>query len=229
MTTWGKRLAAIVLLAGGAAANAATYDIVTQFGASVFSYGTLSAGGGFTAFAHEPAYGRCSDHPEWDCFGGTEDYHHVVHTYQDVVPGTILLHPGPVSNVVLRFTAPVAGLYQFAGTADLILENCNGYYCDGTTTFVHSSVAPDVFIYVASTTVPDQVATISASFLLAAGDTFDLVNDKDANYYYDDTLFTGQFTGPDAVPEPAAWSLLIAGFAATGLRLRRRTSPIVAA
>ena len=222
-TTLARWLAAAAMLAGGIAANAATYDIVTQFGAPVFSYGTLS-GGGFTAFAHEPAFGRCRDHPEWDCFGGTEDYHHVVHTYNDVVPGTILLHTGPVSNVVLRFTAPVAGVYRFDGTSFLLRENCNGYPCDGTTTSFHTSLVPGAYSFAADTTVADRVATLSGSYLLGAGDTFDLVNDKGANYYYDDTLFTGQFTGPDTVPEPATWSLLIGGFALTGAALRRRAA-----
>ena len=118
-------LFAAALLAGSAA-NAVTYNIVSQFGVPVFSYGSLSAGGAFSAFAHEPNFGRCHDHPEWNCFGGAEDYHHVVHTYDNVVPGTVLLHTGPVANGVLRFTAPRAGLYRFDGTAMLALENCNG-------------------------------------------------------------------------------------------------------
>lgn len=215
------RVAAAVLALGAAAANAASYDIVTQFGTPVFSYGSLS-GGGFSAFAHKPNFGRCYDHPEWDCFGGTEDYHHVVHTYDNIVPGTILLHTGPVSNVVLRFTAPVAGVYRFDGTSYLQRENCNGYPCDGTTSSFHTSRVPGVYTFAADTTVADRVATLSGSFLLGLGDTFDIVNDKGANYYYDDTLFAGRFTGPDTVPEPAAWSLLIAGFALTGAALRRR-------
>ncbi len=223
MSASAIRFAMVAAACWGTAATAATYDIVTQFGASVFSYGTLSAGGGFTAFAHEPAFGRCSDHPEWDCFGGTEDYHHVVHTYSNVVPGTILLHTGPVSNVVLRFTAPVSGTYRFDGSAFLIDEVCNGFPCDGTTTYFHSSTAPSVFTFAASTIVPNVVASVSASYTLAAGETFDIVNDKNSNYFYDDTLFSGSFTG-GGVPEPATWSLLIMGFGLTGAALRRRAT-----
>ena len=210
-------MAALVALA--TPAGAATYNIVTQFGAPVFSYGTLSAAGGFTAFAHEPAFGRCHDHPEWNCYGGTEDYHHVVHTFAPDVPGTILLHTGPVSNVVLRFTAPAAGSYTFTGTAQLYWGPAA--YGDGTTEYFHQSGAPASFSFAADTTTPNRIVALAHSFTLAAGESADIVSDKRSNYYYDDTLFTGAFTG--GVPEPAAWSLMIGGFAAVGAVLRRRS------
>lgn len=213
-------LAVAALLGGTTTANAATYDIVADFGAPVFSYGTLSAAGGFTAFAHEPNFGRCHDHPEWNCFGGTEDYHHVAHTYGDVVPGTILLHTGPVSNVVLRFTAPTAGTYGFVGTAMLYWPSPFAFG-DGTQEYFHQSSDPARLTYAADTTVAGQVASLSATFILAAGESADIVSDKGANYYYDDTLFTGSFTG--GVPEPATWAMLIAGFGLTGAMARRRS------
>jgi hypothetical protein len=202
MTAWATRWAAAALLLLGTSATAANYDIVTKFGAPVFSYGTLSAGGGFTAFAHEPHFGRCADHPEWDCFGGPEDYHHVVHTYGNIVPGTILLHAGPVSNVVLRFTAPTSGVYRFDGTSELLAENCNGYPCDGTTTFFHTSTAPATFTFAGDTSTSGRIVPLTATYTLAAGDTFDIVSDKRANYYYDDTLFTGRFSGGAAAAVP---------------------------
>jgi hypothetical protein len=227
MMAFATRLtAATLLLLGSASAKATTWDIVTQFGAPVFSYGTLATDGSFTAFAHEPAYGRCHDHPEWDCYGGTEDYHHVIHTYGDVVPGTILLHAGPVSNTVLRFTAPVSGLYSFAGTSELQYEYCNGYPCDGTTTLFHTSATPTVFAFAGDNSVASTIVSLTASFTLAAGESFDIVSDKNANYFYDDTLFTGHFIGGAAAPapEPASWAMMLAGFGMIGgaLRSRRR-------
>ena len=221
---WSRALLAalVATFAAAAPAGAATYDIVAQFGAPVFSYGTLSAAGGFTAFAHEPAYGRCAAHPEWDCYGGPEDYHHVVHTYSPDVPGTILMHTGPVSNVVLRFTAPVAGSYSFAGTAQLIWGP--QAFGDGTRNYFHLSSDPATYTLAADTTTPNQIVPFSGLFALAVGDSVDIVSDKIANYYYDDTLFTGSFVG-GAVPEPAAWALLLWGFGLTGTALRRRGGP----
>jgi hypothetical protein len=45
---------------------------------------------------------------------------------------------------------------------------------------------------------------------------------------YDDITFGSATPGP-AVPEPASWVMLIAGFGLTGAAMRRRRSTVVAA
>ena len=44
---------------------------------------------------------------------------------------------------------------------------------------------------------------------------------------FEDTGYIGE--GVPGVPEPAAWAMLLGGFALTGMRLRRRSAPTVAA
>ncbi|MHA6720351.1 PEPxxWA-CTERM sorting domain-containing protein [Sphingomonas sp. RS6] len=61
-------------------------------------------------------------------------------------------------------------------------------------------------------------------------DTFDIPsNDCDPTKLSHIVFFGSQDAGAGAVPEPAAWAMLIGGFGMTGAAMRRRRKPVLAA
>lgn len=222
----------VALLLAGAAANAATYDAFTSFdgiGSSTdgaFTFGEYD-GTTFTAF----------DTTGFSTFPGTLSYSmsgayypvavktatggsYVSNTV--IIPNdALILHPGPAAfggpYAAIRFVAPAAGLYTIAANAVQVDRDSNIV----ETGFVFRGVQTAFDLNPGTTLLSGKVPTsLNATRTFANGEALTLLVGNAGNYYSDTTAV--KFTVTDSVPEPAAWSLLIAGFALTGVALRRR-------
>lgn len=123
---------------------------------------------------------------------------------------SILLHPGQSGQYsILRFTAVTAGRYSINGSFN---------YFGTNTTDVHVLV-DDVSVFSGLSNSSHQLTGFGFSQLLTAGQTVDFAVGNGSNGYEgDSTLLSATL----AVPEPATWALMIAGFSLVGFATRRR-------
>lgn len=228
-----KLVAVAALLAGAAVpAAAVTYDAFTSFngtqGAGGFTYG--SADDGATAGTLFTANTNCfisgsvclQAAPNFDVPGATKS---TVSSFQynsvNVPTDRLLLHPGPSAangSVFITFTAPTSTFYNF--TASFSVQDIHP---TGTTEIFRrqSGVAPATFFGAGSLTNVGDTYTYSGSTFLLAGDVLSTLINRAGNYGSDST---GENFTLTAVPEPATWSLLIAGFGMVGVAARRRAT-----
>ena len=142
---------------------------------------------------------------------GTTDWTYLSATV--VSPGEIDLHPGALNQMpVLRFTAPQAGTYTFAG-------NFNGDSTAGTTTNAYLQQNGTTFYSIAVTGF-NTAFGFNETRSAVAGDTFDFVIDygNDLDYSSDST---GLFLTVSAIPEPSTYGIFT-GLVALGLSICRR-------
>ena len=132
-------------------------------------------------------------------------------------PGTLNLHPGPSGpQAVVQFVAPSAGQYSFVG--GFARHDVVGANTVSAAAFVNGA---SVFIEILG--AANDPLSFDFTRLLAANDRVSFVVGADGGYSYDSTGLSLQVTGyGGAVPEPAAWALMIGGFGACGAMLRRR-------
>jgi hypothetical protein len=223
-----------VALFAGTAASAATYDAFTSFdgvGSSTdgaFTFGEFD-GTTFTPF----------DTVGFSTFPGTLSYSSSGHYYPVAVKtatggsyvsntvtipsDALILHPGPGPSggpyAAIRFVAPTAGTYTITANAVQIDRESNTVEAGFLFRGLQSSfdLTPG-----GSTFLTDKVPTaLNTTRTFASGEALTLLIGNAGNYYFDTTAVN--FTVTDSVPEPAAWSLLIAGFVLTGAALRRST------
>ena len=231
-------LAAAALLAANAA-NAATYDAFTSFDGvgsatdGAFTFGEYD-GVTFTAF----------DTTGYSTFPGTLSYSMASNYYPVVVKtatggsyvsntitipnDALVLHPGPNSAdggpyAAIRFVAPTAGVYTIAASAVQIDRDINSI--DAGFVFRGSAASFDLGSPGLTTLSNYIPASLNATRAFAAGETLTLLIGNAGNYRSDTTAVKFSLSTA-TVPEPAAWSLLIAGFAMTGAAMRRRGYPV---
>ena len=128
-------------------------------------------------------------------------------------PGILNLHPGPSGpQAVVQFVAPSAGQYSFVG--GFARHDVVGANTVSAAAFVNgASVFIEILGAANDPTGLNPAWTDAVSFVVGA----------DGGYSYDSTGLSLQVTGyGGAVPEPAAWALMIGGFGACGAMLRRR-------
>ena len=128
-----------------------------------------------------------------------------------------MLHPGPTGQYsILRFTASATGTYAINGAFSYMASN---------TTDVHVLFnGSTIFSGVSDSAHPST--GFSFSQVLSAGQTIDFAVGNGGNGYTgDSTLLSATL----AVPEPASWALMIAGFTMIGAAARRRRSVALAA
>jgi len=193
-----------------APASAATYDLFADFGKAVFSYGTVNAAGQFSAFGQAD----CSN------VGITQSCYRGNDTYQLIAqrPGpSILIHPGPgaTENSAVLFTAPTTGTYAFDFTAT------RGDFGDGVglSVFLNGALLP-----IAAINAANPSAGLAGRIALSAGQAVGFAIDRGPADYFGDTTFAAGSIG--AVPEPAAWAMMIGGFGLVGGTLRRRRAQV---
>jgi hypothetical protein len=226
---------AMLTLAATPTFAATVYDAVADFSSTqstgvngVWSYG-FDGGSGFVAYdkitlnAGGPG-GHSWTSTSWvssgvpavlgNVSGGTLSYATVTHG-NDVLN----VHPGANSaagnggidyDSIVRFTAPVTSTYSYSGffrVLDWAQQN-------GVKVSVGDNSAPILL-----TGPLGNQSNFSGLVTLSAGDTFDFRVNRAGNYYYDSTGLSASIT---AVPEPGTWAMMIIGFGAAGVMVRRR-------
>lgn len=128
-------------------------------------------------------------------------------------PTELIFQPGS-RPVVLGFTAPEAGTYQFSYTARLLGDRSSGV--DVGEGFGVAN-APDIGIVghllpaIQTVRSPVRALDLGGSFFLSFTSTGDPAFDR-----------LGLSLSVAAVPEPANWAMMITGFGLAGVAIRRR-------
>ena len=232
--------AAVSLLA--TAAQATVYNDVADFSSTsstgIWSYGTGVTGTSFTPYTNfNPG-----------CFGPGSACWQTA-TPVDLVPavvanlsgatinfGTVvlptnvlLIHPGPNTDSIVRFTVPVTGHYDVSGFYELLDTNPTGVNAiiaaNGTVIASFLLTGPGAM----HPNTPGQSQAFSATdIFLPAGTIIDYGVNNDGNFLNDSTGLGLTFT---LVPEPGAWAMTLVGLAGLGASLRasRRKRAIVVA
>lgn len=206
---------------------ATSFDLVDDFGTSVFSYGIGDAGSSFTPFVNSGA-----------CFQGTSCYFNTgdlpIVSYNGnptpisyatalIAPNSIHMHPGDAENLdaIIRFTAPETGIYSISGA--WAREDRTPYGTGvlaqilwGSTVLSSITVAPNSF----GSSYNFDLGGLS----LSAGDTIDFAVNRNSSYFYDSTSLSGVVSMSAAVPEPGTWVMMLLGFFGIGglIRSQRR-------
>lgn len=227
-----------VLLAGAAVpATAVTYDAFTSFdgtqSAGNFTYGSVD-----DAVTTGTIFGTATNcfiagsiclqaAPNFDVPGATKS---ATTSFQygsvNVPTDRLLLHPGPSAGdggVFITFTAPTASRYRF--TASFSVQDI---HATGTTELFRQQlgVGPATFFGDGALSLATPTYTYTGETFLAAGDVLSTIINRDGNYGSDST--GENFTVESFIPEPASWTMMVAGFGIVGLAARRRTARLSA-
>lgn len=216
----------------GSAANAATvYDAFTSFdgtqGAGGFSYLKLGAVPGDPATLLTAPSGACIVTAA-SCLQGGGSLPGVYKSGVGGVEGTytiptdqLLVHPGNPNPIAILFRAPSAGDYDYVFTANVLDRSPTGVAIIGLT-----NLGGEVGTSVLTTLGAARLSySVSGAITLAKDDLIGVIVSPAGNYSNDSTgiNFTLTTSGaPAAVPEPAAWGLMILGFGGVGGLMRRR-------
>lgn len=235
--------AAVTAFAMPGAASAQTYDVVDDFGAAVFSYGTgqVTTSPGTTTFVPVPA-------AQTNCFGvsitcyavdknsvpqigknvgtGTQNFATTV----SVPVGTLFLHPGSGdlgTDSILQFIAPAAGLYRISALFSRLDNTTSGNgviasVFHGTTTGL---ISQDFSTLINTGGAGSNGLSYNGTFgLLAGGSVYFAVNNN-GEYQFDSTGLQASIT---SVPEVGTWAMMLLGIgvAGAGARYRRRAARV---
>ena len=230
-------------------AGAVTYDAWADFSATHNPNGTWAYGYGTGGHTFTPLPTVVVQHQSanpvtvWQTGSVLFDYPLVLHNDgpAPVAPGTgiwpigaLLIHPGASTDVIVQWTAPTAGIFNYAGFFEVI-----DHYPTGVITEIF---ADNQEIYDKplgrtpanlETLTPGSTNDFSGSIELTAGEHLSFVVNNEGDLNYDGTGFEVQISdqpiGPPApAPEPATWALVLGGFGLVGAALRRRREAVAA-
>jgi hypothetical protein len=227
-----KLMVLVSAAAVAASAHAASYSALGDFTLSnpsgPWSYGT-GIGGSQVAFSNN--FTSCFNAANFECqnSAGSGDVPGVGKVTSGasaelvgtvLVPNSVLwMHPGDGANapadVSVVFTAPSAGVYSVSGYFERLSTANNG---NGVTVAIYDN-GSSIYSDSLTTLTYGSETKFDENVTLAAGDklTFDVGNNGE--YTYDSTGLSATIT---AVPEPAAWALMLGGVLMAGAALRRR-------
>ena len=234
-------LMAIGVIASSTTAHAKTCDAVTEFSSSsstgVFSYGTGVTGTSFMPLTNysAPCQGMVSGLRYWqtatpvslvplvskNLTGATLNF------YTVVLPTEVLLvHPGPSTDSIVRFTAPTTGKYNVSGFYQLLDTAPTGVNViiafDNTVVFDTALTGPAA---ISAGTPGGSVPLGAKGIFLHASDFLDYGVNNAGNFYNDSTGLALTFA---TVPEPATWAMMLTGFGLLGGAMRFARRPSVA-
>jgi hypothetical protein len=136
-------------------------------------------------------------------------------------------HPGRYFDAVAVFVAPTTGSYRINSAFSLLDNTVTGVRISR---YKYSTAARLTKLSSLDLTAAKRSETTMNTIYLRAGEGAGVGINRggtDINaYYFDSTSLAFRVT---AVPEPATWALLIAGFGLTGAVLRRRRAMPAAA
>jgi hypothetical protein len=224
---------ALALAASASAADAATYSVAGDYGASVFDYGRGVGGTSFVSYIRQGANCGsqlfCSD-------DGAGSLPQVVKNSgaSDFASGTVVIkagelnfHPGaggPGTDSIVRFLAPTAGTYTISGSFSRRDVTSSG---DGSLASIFSNiggVSTSLFSMTIANTSYGSSTTFGGLVVnLGAGDSIDFALNNAGDFTFDSVALGATISNNiSAVPEPATWAMMISGFGMAGAALRRR-------
>jgi hypothetical protein len=215
-------------------ADAAIYDAVSAFTvpspASPWSYGSGVGGTSFTQLPN--SYSNCYGVSGFSCYGndpvsnpgiGSNTTASSVSFSTVNIPNSLLwLHPGPSSDVALRFTTPDTAFYSLSGQFERLDASGRGdgvvvdIYENASLSFQSNSLAGNSLAYGSS-------AVFDIITLLNAGDTVDFVVNNNGSYFFDSSGITATIATV-TIDEPNSAAIFGASLAGYGLLRRRRAS-----
>jgi hypothetical protein len=143
-----------------------------------------------------------------------------------VPTGALWVHPGPVNDVIVQWTAPAAGTYSLSASFALMDISPSGVigevFDNGSLIYSGTLTGPGAD---QSTHTLGQSETFSDVVSLAAKDTLSFVVNQDGSFLNDSTALTANIS---SVPEASTWLMLILGFFGVGFRAIRRSTPALA-
>jgi hypothetical protein len=225
--------AAALGLALAAPAQATVYDAVTEFATGANPNGTWTYGygsvGSVTALENSGTGVLGSNFNYWQAASPVDlvplvgNNSGAVTTFSTVLvePGVLLIHPGQNSDVIVQWTAPTAGTYNFSGLFEILDSNPTGVNAE---VFTSNSATPvsNFFLNGAAnlgTLTPGQSANFNGIVTLDALGTISFVVNNAGNFLDDSTGLTATIT---SVPEATTWAMMILGFFGVGLMAYRR-------
>lgn len=135
----------------------------------------------------------------------------------------IVVHPGDSDpqSAYVSFTTPVAGSFNYnIDIQSRGIDTTNGI---GYRSF---KLVGGLMTLGARSVIPNYLGTANLSGTitpLGLGDQFGVIIDRNGSYFGDST---GIKFNASAVPEPAAWGLMIIGFGMAGAAARRRSTAV---
>lgn len=238
MLTWKNTLNAVTVagaLALAAPASATTYDAVADFSTvsstGVFSYGTGVTGTSFTPYTNysDPCQSSVVGLGCWQTttpvllvpLVAKNTTGSTFHFGSVLVPTNVLLvHPGPATDSIVRFTVPVSSFYNISGFFELLDTTPSGVNViiavPGTVLFSQLLTGPGATF----PNTPGELVPFGATHIfLTAGTIIDYGVNNAGNFFNDSTGLSLTFT---STPEPATWAMMLIGFGVAGAALRRK-------
>jgi hypothetical protein len=229
-------LALVAAVASAVPASAVTYDLASSYDGvnnpvGPFTFGYINVATTiFTPFSTGNFSQPCLGNAALSCL--TDPIEAAVGAYKntsggalngvvgtiDVPANALFLHPGPTLLSAVAFTSPTATNYDYS----LFLKSLTNTNPNGVDMYAGWGWGLTLGAIVPSISLP---ATLGASFsdsgtiLLSAGQTYFIAVGPQGNFNFDSTQLDWSMA---AVPEPASWAMLIAGFGLTGAVMRRR-------
>ena len=241
-------LSAALTVAGQA--QAATFDLATEFSNVSNPNGAWSFTRGTSLMVHQPAastgnpFDLAATNGYW---GSATDYNSMVskvtvngsaagpYTNGDFLAGDLVIHssnPGTFGALTVNWTASAAGTIDYASTlwyAHSIVSRSND-----VSAFLNSTALGTVVVN-NSITRTNAITSLSGTGLtVLAGDVLAFRFTPTAGQNFGSLAgigltvnFTPNITG--AVPEPASWAMMLLGFGLVGSTMRRRGATRVSA
>jgi hypothetical protein len=220
-------------------ATAVTYDLYNSFNGSAsannfnfFEFNALNAPRAITALSTCSTGIQCLlSATGQDGLGFYKNISGVPKTLYSTInapANSLHFHPGPTFDAGVVFVAPTTGYYRVSEAFSLITNQTPTGVLISNYKFSINGLMTKLSDIVLTAAKRSDSAK-NTIFLNAGEGVGTAVNDggtEPTSYFYDSTSISYQV---EAIPEPASWVLLIAGFGLTGAVLRRRRAMPAAA